>query len=148
MNMETLLWFAGMWILGNFLYSLFGMQISISKQCAMKLCSLLSSNPQNWYPDACRKYWNGVIWKNRIILWVIATIVVCFAPLIGVIGYLVGIACKWLFTRGSVGLTENNIQDCIRIFVRFAKPGQEEAFANDFAQALDALAQNQMMRYV
>lgn len=142
MDLRMYLWLAGMWLVGSFVYSMFGLQITITKRCALKLQDLLKSDPKNWYPDACEKYWKGVIRKNRIIMFAIGAAVFFLVPGIGVIGYFVGIALKWLTTLSAAGPNENNLLDCEPIFSRYAKPGCEQGFTADFFNAAAMLINN------
>lgn len=144
MSAAMYLWLIGMWFVGGLIYTVFGLQIAITKNCSYKLLSLLKSSPQNWYPDACEKYWKSVVRKNRIIMWVIAIALSVLIPGIGFIGYLVGIATKWLFTMSQTGPNENNISDCVGIFSRFAKPGLEYEFEDDLYRAISVLSSNRM----
>lgn len=141
MALKTFLWFAGMWFASSIVHSIFGLQISITKRCALKILTLLSDS-QNMYSEACKKYWKGIIRKNRIILLIIAALVICFVPTDGVGGYFAGWLWKCIFSRGASGLTENNILDSAATFRRFAKPGCEEAFEEDLTKAVFALSKD------
>ena len=141
MKLEMILWFAGMWLASSFINSIFGMQISITKKCALKIYTLLEDSP-NMYSKACIKYWKGVIRKNRIILLIIAALVVYFVPAIGVAGYFFGWLWKCILSRGASGLSENNVLDSAKVFRRFAKPGCEEVFEEELTSAVFALCKD------
>lgn len=145
MTFEMFLWFAGFWIASSFIHSVFGLQISITKKCALKIYTLLCDSP-NLYSEACKKYWKGVIRKNRIILLFITILVVCFAPFIGVCGYFAGWIWRKIFSAGISGLTENNLLDSAEIFRKFAKPGCEEAFEKDLVDAVFALTNHSILK--
>lgn len=144
MSLGTFFWFAGMWFVSSFVHSIFGMQISITKKCALKILTLLSDSP-NMYWDACKKYWKGVIRKNRIILLILAILVIYFVPANGVYGYLAGWIWKCIFARGASGLNENNLLDSAEIFRQFAKPGCESALEEELTNAVVALVNNPML---
>ena len=147
MDLKLYLWLVGMWLVGGFVYSIFGLQIAITKNCAYKLLDLLKSDSKNWYPDACKKYWSGIIRKNRIIMWVIAIALFVFIPGIGMIGYLTGLATKWLTTRSKTGTNTDNIEESIKIFMQFAKPECKSEFETDIMRAITALTTNNLMKY-
>ena len=148
MNFKMVLWFAGMWFVSGFVYSFCGMQIYITKNCALKLYTLLSSNTENWYAEACKKYWKRVIRKNRIILFILAVLVIRFVPLIGTVGYFLGYIWKMFFYRPATGPIEGNLKDSAQMFRRFAKPGCEEAFESEIQKACYVLANDPLLSKV
>ena len=148
MEFEFYAWMIGMALAGSFIYSLFGIQISIMKNCAKKLFCLLRTETDMWYPDACEKYMNKVIWRNRIILLVIFGIILWFVPLIGVVGYVLGYMLKLVLTKSKTGPIRDNLFDSARIFERFAKPGSEEKFADALMEAIEKMLSDSIFRLI
>ena len=136
MTDQMLFWLFGMWIIGGIVYTTFGMQIVITKRCALKIFDLLKEDAQNWYASACKKYWKKIILRNRLIITIITCLLFWFLPGIGFIGFLAGSFTKWLFTLSKTGLDENNINDSCAVFVRYIKPGKEEEFSDALGKAL------------
>ena len=137
MTMEMFLWLAGMWLVGSFVYSIFGTQISIINRCSMKMYSMICNDTDYWYSNSCKRYMSNVKRKNRIIILVVSVLVVCFAPLIGACGFFIGLVLKWFFSGNATGINQNNIDETKAIFLRFAKPGMEE----EFKDGLDYIGQ-------
>ena len=123
---QMILWFAGAFFAGRFVYTIFGMQIGIINNCAMKMFNMIRNDTEFFYPDACLSYFNKVKRRNRIIIFVIFAIVICLLPLIGIVGFIAGYILRKLFTLKLTGINDNNISDSIDLFVKFAKPGMEE----------------------
>ena len=126
MTTEMFLWLAGMFIVGSFVYTIFGMQIGIINNCAMKMYSMIRNDTDFFYSDACLKYLQKVKRRNRIIILLITAAVLFFVPLIGFVGFLIGYFFRKLMVHRATGINEGNISDSINIFVQFAKPGMEE----------------------
>lgn len=148
MSFKMLAWFIGMWIVGGFIFTLFGVQISIMTQCAMKLYSMVRNDTEYWYSNACHRYMKKVIRNNRIIIAVIFILALLFVPLIGTVGFCAGYFLKWLFTRGATGINDQNLEECIAIFLRFAKPGMEETFGESLRWAAHKLKNDSIFMHI
>lgn len=139
MNFQMFAWLIGMWIVGSLIYNFIGMQISITKRCALKLYSMVCDDTEYWYADSCRKYFKKVIRADTILILFISFLVLQFIPLIGAIGFFAGYFLKLLSTRRATGVTDPNIDECIKIFLRFAKPGKELEFEGNLYMAAHKL---------
>lgn len=136
MTDQMYFWLVGMWIVGCFVYTIFGMQIVITKRCALKIFDLLKDDTQSWYASACKKYWKKIIRRNRAIITIITVALFCFIPGIGFLGFLIGSFTQWLFTLSKTGINKNNIDDSCEVFVRYMKPDREEEFVENLSKAL------------
>lgn len=136
MTTQMYLWLFGMWFIGGLVYTFFGMQIVITKRCALKIFDLLKDETQNWYAEACRKYWKKVIRRNQLIITVITIVLFFLIPGIGFLGFLIGSFTKWLFTLSKTGINKNNVDDSCAIFIRYMKPNREDEFTEDLSKAL------------
>lgn len=146
MNFKIVAWLIGMWIVGGFIYTFLGMQISITKRCALKLYSMVCNDTDYWYAEACHKYFKKVIRTNTIIIFVVWLLVLQFIPLIGAIGFSVGYLLKWLSTRNVTGISNTNLEESIAIFLRFAKPGLEAEFEERLSVAVYKLQSDGIFR--
>lgn len=148
MSLKLVAWLIGMWIVGGIVYTFLGMQISIMRRCAMKLYSMIRNDTEYWYSDACHRYMKKVIRNNTIIILVISFIVLQFIPLIGTIGFFAGYFVKWLFTKGAAGPSDQNLEETITIFMRFAKPGMEEKFREGLHWAAHKLKTDSIFKLI
>jgi glucose dehydrogenase len=146
MTTKMWIWLIGMFIAGGFLYSIFGLQILITKNCALKLHALLASNAENWYPEACLNYWKKVIRSNTVILLIASSAVVLLVPLIGAIGFFAGMLLKRITAASASRATMQNLEDSAMAFAKFAKPGKEDAFTEEIFHAAYALSQNPVLQ--
>lgn len=146
MEWKMALWFVGMWIVGGLVYTFFGMQITITNKCAMKLYAMLKNETAVWYPDACFLYFKKIKRRNRIIIAILFVAAYFFIPLIGLIGFAAGFFLRRLTTAGVTGTTDTNLGECIDIFARFVKPGMEEQFREAILQAIGSLQSNGIYR--
>lgn len=142
MEWKMALWFVGMWIVGGLAYTFFGMQITITNKCAMKLYAMLKNDTTFWYPDACFLYFKKINRRNRIIIAALFIAVYCFIPLIGLIGFTVGFFLRRLTTSGATGITKTNLTESVEIFFEFVKPEMENEFMRAVLKATDALLTN------
>ena len=131
--MKLFLWLSGMTIVGFIVYSMFGMQVRIINNCAMKLYLMICNDTEYWYPESCKSYFKKVKRRNRVLILLLALLVLFFVPLIGAIGFGIGFCVAWITTRKFTGLTEDNIRETIKIFMRFVKPGKEDEFEEGLA---------------
>ena len=118
----------GMFFLGLIIHAIFGMQILIIKKCSMKLYDAICHDYEFWYPEPCRKYLNSVKRKNTILILVLIALSFAFVPSIGFISFVVGLLFARLTSGRKAGLTDANVEETIKIFARFAKPGKAEEF--------------------
>lgn len=130
MTTGMFLWLAGMWIVGIFVYSIFGTQISIINRCSMKMYFMICNDTDYWYSDLCKRYMSNVKRKNMAIILAISILVICFVPLIGVCGFFAGLIIKWFFSGSATGVNQNNVDETKAMFLRFAKLGMEERFSD------------------
>lgn len=117
-------WALGMWFCGSCVMSWFGSQIRIVNGCTKKLVQRWL-NPDFVYIDPLRKYLNGVIIKNIIIITIVSVVVILFVPSIGISFYFIGMFITWVTSIGAVGLTPSNIEESFAIFHRYVKPNAE-----------------------
>ena len=142
MEWKMALWFVGMWIVSGFVYTIFGMQIGISKNCALKLQAMMTADSKLWYPDACLLYFRKIIRRNRMIVAILFALVLFFIPVIGFIGFAAGYFWKMLRFSGQTRFNENNLSECVEIFMQFAKPGMEEQLRAALRQAIHSMTGN------
>ena len=71
---------------------------------------------------------NGVKRRNTILILVLVALVFAFIPSIGFLGFVAGLLIARITSGGKAGLTDANVEETIKIFVRFAKPGKIEEF--------------------
>lgn len=148
MSFKMIAWLVGMWIVGGFLYTFLGIQISIMRRCAMKLYSMVGNDTEYWYSDSGHKYIKKVIRNNTIIILIVSFLVLQFIPLIGAVGFFAGYFVKWLFTKGAAGPNDQNLNETIEIFMQFAKPGMEEDFRNGLNWAAHKLKTESIFRHI
>lgn len=146
MNFKLIAWFAGMCLVGNFVYSIFGTQISIINRCSRKLFDMIKNDHEYWFSDSCGKYLKSVVRKNRIIIIAISAVVILFVPKIGVLGYLIGLILAWIIGGKRTGINHENIEDTIAIFARFARPGMEEEFKEGISWVAQKLENESMFK--
>ena len=118
----------GMFFLGLIIHAIFGMQILIIKKCSMKLYDAICHDYEFWYPESCRKYLNSVKRKNTILILVLIVLSFAFIPSIGFISFVAGLLLARLTSGRKAGLTDANVEETIKIFVRFVNPGKAEEF--------------------
>lgn len=148
MEMKMILWFAGMFFVGRFVYTIFGMQIGIIKNCAMKVHYMIRNDTEFFYSDACLRYLNKIKRRNRIIILAITTLILLFIPLIGFVGFVVGYLIRKLMTVRLTGINENNLADTTEIFLQFAKPGMEENFAEGLSWVTHKLKTESIFNHI
>ena len=148
MDLKIYLWLAGMFFVGGIVFSMFGLQISITNNCAMKLYSLVKASTEVWYPDACLLYFKKVKRRNRVIIFILFALALFFVPLAGFVGLVIGYFFKMLTAAGKTGLNDNNLSDCVNIFVRFAKPGFENDFEAVLIDAVCSIKNNSIYRSI
>lgn len=148
MDVKIYLWLAGMFFVGGIVFSMFGLQIRITNNCAMKLYSLVKTSTEVWYPDACLLYFKKVKRRNRVIIFIMFALALFFVPLAGFVGLVIGYFFKMLTTSGKTGLNDNNLSDCVDIFVRFAKPDFENDFEAVLIDAVCSLKNNSIYRSI
>lgn len=148
MTTEMFLWLAGMFFVGRFVYTIFGMQIGIVNNCAMKVHYMIRNDTEFFYSDACLRYLKKVKNRNRIIILVITAVVLFFIPLIGVIGFVIGYLFRKLTTSHLTGVNDNNLADTTKIFLQFSKPGMEEEFAEGLSWVMHKLKTEEIFRHI
>ena len=137
----------GMFIAGFVVYTLFGMQILITKKCAMKLYRAMCNDYEFWYPESCKSYLTGVRRRNTILLLIVSAVVVVFVPLAGVIGFLLGLLFARIVGGGKAGLTDDNVKETLSIFLRFVKPEKSDEFADLFMDVVLMVRANSMLGF-
>ena len=126
MDWKFYLLFAGMWLVGGFIYSTFGTQIAIMRKCGKRLYYALYKERDSWDAEACRKYMERV--KIRCLLIIaIATGLVYWLAGNCFWGYVCGMGFTWLISRGATGCSATNVGEACKIFLRFAKFGKEDS---------------------
>ena len=126
MDWKFYLLFAGMWLVGGFIYSTFGTQIAIMRKCGKRLYYALYKERDSWDAEACRKYMERV--KIRCLLIIaIATGLVYWLAGNCFWGYVCGMGFTWLLSRGATGCSATNVVEACKIFLRFAKFGKEDS---------------------
>lgn len=148
MDVKIYLWLAGMFFVGGIIFSMFGLQISITNNCAMKLYSLVKTSTDLWYPDACLLYFKKVKRRNRVIISALFAVALFLIPLAGFVGLVIGYFFKMLTTAGKTGLNDNNLSDCVSIFTKFAKPGLENDFESVLIDAVCSIKTNNIYRSI
>ena len=126
MDWKFYLLFAGMWLVGGFIYSTFGTQIAIMRKCGKRLYYALYKERDSWDAEACRKYMERVKIRCLIII-VIATGLVYWLAGNCFWGYVCGVGFTWLISRGATGCSATNVGEACKIFLRFAKFGKEDS---------------------
>lgn len=126
MDWKFYLLFAGMWLVGGFIYSTFGTQIAIMRKCGKRLYYALYKERDSWDAEACRKYMERVKIRCLIIIAVASGLVYwlagnCFW------GYVCGVGFTWLISRGATGCSAANVGEACKLFLRFAKFGKEDS---------------------
>ena len=145
MNWKFILWFAGMFFAGKLFYSIFGIQYWITKNCAEKLYRMLQYETSLWYPEPCRRYLKKLK-RTQVILFVVVTaLVLCFVPLIGVLGYFAGYFIAFIFSLGKTGTNEANLGESCEILHKFAKDGCDASFTEALFSAAAKLMKNPYM---
>lgn len=139
MDFKVYLWFIGLFIVGGIVFTMFGMQISITNNCALKLFALVKSETELWYADACLLYFKKVKRRNRLIILALFVMALFFVPLAGFAGLLVGFLFKRITCIKKAGLNQNNLSDTVSAFLKFAKPGKEEAFILVLDDAINSI---------
>lgn len=142
MDWKFYLLFAGMWLVGGFIYSTFGTQIAIMCKCGKRLYYALYKERDSWDSEACRKYMERVKLRCWIIIAIATGLVYWLAPG-GFWGYVCGVAFTWLISRGATGCSAANVGEACKLFLRFAKFGKEEsvkARMEEILQKPEALA--------
>lgn len=125
MDWKFYLLFAGMWLVGGFIYSTFGTQIAIMCKCGKRLYYALYKERDSWDAEACRKYMERVKLRCWIII-AIATGLVYWLAGNCFWGYVCGVGFTWLISRGATGCSATNVGEACKIFLRFAKFGKED----------------------
>ena len=148
METKMILWFAGMFFVGRFVYTIFGMQIGIVKNCAMKVHYMIRNDTEYFYSDACLLYLRKIKRKNRGIIIVIAALIFFFIPLIGFCGFVAGYILRKLTTSRLTGINDNNLADTTEIFIQFAKPGMESEFSEGLSWATQKLKNESIFKYI
>ena len=138
---------AGMLVAGYIVYSIFGFQLLILKKCAMKLYTAIRNEHEFWFPDACKSYLNKVRRRNTAIIIIVLVVSLIFVPLIGVLGFVLGILLARILNGARAGLTDDNVNETLRIFLRFVKPGKAEEFADLFVDVVDMLRVNERLGF-
>lgn len=126
MDWKFYLLFAGMWLVGGFIYSTFGTQIAIMRKCGKRLYYALYKERDSWDAEACRKYMERVNIRCLIII-VIATGLVYWLAGNCFWGYVCGVGFTWLISRGATGCSAANVGEACKLFLRFAKFGKEDS---------------------
>lgn len=148
METKMILWFAGMFFVGRFVYTIFGMQIGIVKNCAMKVHYMIRNDTEYFYSDACLRYLKNIKRKNRIIILVIAALILFFIPLIGFCGFVAGYLLRKFMTGHLTGINDNNLADTTEIFLQFAKPGMESDLSEGLSWVTQKLKNESVFRYI
>lgn len=148
METKMILWFAGMFFVGRFVYTIFGMQIGIVKNCAMKVHYMIRNDTEYFYSDACLQYLKKIKRKNRIIIIVIAALILFFIPLIGFCGFVAGYIIRKLTTSRLTGINDNNLADTTEIFLQFAKPGMESELSEGLSWVTQKLKNESIFKYI
>lgn len=144
---KMVLWFVGMWLVGKYVYTIFGMQISITNRCAMKLYAMIANDHEFWYAESCKRYLDKIKRKNRMIIVVASVLVFAFVPLIGAAGFFLGLFLAWLFGKKHTGINQNNLDDTIKIFMQFAKPGMEDEMRDGLVFLSNELKMKSIFKY-
>lgn len=142
MDWKWYLLFAGMWLVGMFVYSTFGTQIAIMGRCGKKLYYALYGERDSWDAEACKQYMGRVKRRNWIIL-AVATGLVYWLAGTCFWGYVCGVFFSWLISRGATGCNAVNVGEACKIFLRFAKFGKEDyikSYMGEILQKPEALA--------
>lgn len=126
MDWKFYLLFAGMWLVGGFIYSTFGTQIAIMCKCGKRLYYALWKERDSWDAEACRKYMERVKIRCLIII-AIATGLVYWLAGNCFWGYVCGVGFTWLISRGATGCSAANVGEACKLFLRFAKFGKEDS---------------------
>lgn len=126
MDWKFYLLFAGMWLVGGFIYSTFGTQIAIMRKCGKRLYYALYKERDSWDAEACRKYMERVKIRCLVII-AIATGLVYWLAGNCFWGYVCGMGFTWLISRGATGCSATNVGEACKIFLRFAKFGKEDS---------------------
>lgn len=145
-DMRIYFWIAGAFLVGNFIYSIFGMQIGITKKCALKFFTLVKNDSELWYPDACFLYLKKIMRRNRLIITAIFLVSLFAIPLAGSLGLFIGYFFKMLTTSRRCGINGNNLSDCVQIFQRFSKQGKEDEFSLLLEDAATSLQTNNIYK--
>lgn len=136
MDWKFYLLFAGMWLVGGFIYSTFGTQIAIMRKCGKRLCYALYKERDSWDAEACRKYMERVKIRCLVII-AIATGLVYWLAGNCFWGYVCGMGFTWLISRGATGCSATNVGEACKIFLRFAKFGKEDSVKALMAEILE-----------
>lgn len=125
----NILWFIGLWIVGNFVCSMFVAQILIINRCAKKLLRRIRNDHEYWNSADCNRYLNRTIFINLILVFVASALVLWLIPPTGIYGYFFGLAFAFLLGFSATGINPNNAAESCQIFLRFAKPEMRDEFA-------------------
>lgn len=136
MDWKFYLLFAGMWLVGGFIYSTFGTQIAIMRKCGKRLYYALYKERDSWDAEACRKYMERVKIRCLVII-AIATGLVYWLAGNCFWGYVCGMGFTWLISRGATGCSATNVGEACKIFLRFAKFGKEDSVKALMAEILE-----------
>lgn len=148
MELKFFIWFICMFAVGGFVYTMFGMQIGIVNNCAMKLHYMIRNDTDFFYSDACLIYLKKVKRRNRIIIGVIVAIVLFVVPVIGNLGFFTGYFIRKLTTYKHTRINDNNLADTKAIFLQFAKPNMEKEFEEALTWVMQKLKYEDIFKYI
>ena len=133
----NILWFAGLWFVGNLVCGMLVTQVLIILRCAKKLHRKIRNDQEYWDPAACNRYLNRTVIIDSIITIAVSALVVWLVPAWGIYGYFIGVAFTLLLGLKSTGVNKDNAEESCKIFLRFAKPGKQEEMAELLPMLVD-----------
>jgi hypothetical protein len=127
------LWFAGFWIGGSFVIYVFGSQVGCCLGCTLPMIKRLAPYGKGlFFLNDYKAFAYRVIAINLAIIAAVTTLVFWLAPEPATWGYVIGLVVGFVFSVGSMGITEENVDDFVRVLQKFVVPGKDD-------EAFDAL---------